>query len=445
MLPNEINPFIGGAHMENNNNLAGKRLLLLGGVRQSCEIIEEAKRMGVETFVTDYDKDSPAKKIADHAFLVNAIDVDAVVQLCREQKIDGVITGYVDMLLPYCQQICEKLGKPFWGNADNIAMCTDKYQFKLACEKAGVPVVPWVRATKENYMDLLESVKVPVVIKPVDNSGSRGVVKCFEASKLQESIEKSLSFSKSGVVLIEKAMDIDEEFSTYYMMNHGKYYMTLMGDRYVYVVDEGVAPVGHGMTYPSIHLKKWMDEVDPAIRCFFDQNDMKNGFAFFQGFYDKDEQQLCVHEIGFRPVGGFSFKYVEHFSHFNRIRELIRFSLTGSMDESELEKTNPFFDGYAITVTASLKPGVIGSVEGADKIRGMKEVIHFRELKEKGTEILPSTQGTLLSVFAYILCVVKTKEERARMISVVQENLKVLDSNGNNMLNHFLDASELKI
>ena len=300
-------------------SLDGQRLLLLGGVRQGCEILNEAKKMGVETFVTDNRQDSPAKKVADHAFMVDATDVDAVVQLCKEQKIDGVITGYVDMLLPYCQQICEKLGKPFWGNAENIAMCIDKEKFKIACEKAGVPTIPWRKATRDDYLQIIHEVEVPVVIKPVDNSGSRGVVKCYRADELQRCIEKSFSFSKSGVVLIEKAMDPNAEFSTYYMMNHGKYYMTLMGDRYVQVVGEDIAPIGQGMTYPSIHLKKWMDEVDPAIRRFFDQNEMKNGFAFFQGFYDKDDRVLRVHEIGYRAVGGFSFKYVEHFSGFNRL------------------------------------------------------------------------------------------------------------------------------
>ncbi len=431
--------------MKNESNLLGKRLLILGGVRQCCEIVDEAKRQGIETFVTDYQKDSPAKKNADHSFMVDATDVDAVVQLCREQKIDGIITGYVDMLLPYCQKICKILGLPFWGNAENIEMCTNKELFKLACEHAGVPTVPWCKATKESYLRVIQNVKVPVVIKPVDNSGSRGIVKCYDSSKLRECVEKSLSYSKCGVVLIEKAMDVNEEFSTYYMMNHGNYYMTLMGDRYVYVVNDSIAPVGQGMTYPSIHLKEWMEQIDPAIHRFFDENDMKNGFAFFQGFYDNDEKRLCVHEIGYRPVGGFSFKYVEYFSHYSRIRELIRFCLTGSMDENELKKTNPSFEGYAITVTASMKPGIIGKIEGIEKIKNMKEVIHLLELHKVGERVLPSSQGTLLSIFTYVLCVAKKKDELTNIIENIKKNLIVLDTAGNNMLNDFLDASKLKI
>ena len=428
----------------NNANCKGKKLLLLGGVRQGCEIIEEAKRMGVETFVTDNRSDSPAKAVADHSFMVDATDVDAVVQLCKQQEIDGVITGYVDMLLPYCQQICEKLGVPFWGNAANIAMCTDKELFKIACEKAEVPTVPWCKATTGDYLSVLERIEVPVVIKPVDNSGSRGVVKCRQKSQLRTCVEKSLAFSPSGTVLIEKAMDPNEEFSTYYMMNHGHYYMTLMGDRYVKILNPDIAPIGEGMTYPSIHLKEWMDDVHPRVCRFFDENEMKNGFAFLQGFYDKEQNRLCVHEIGYRAVGGFSFKYVEHFSGYSRIRELIRFSLTGSMDERELRKTDPFFKGFGMTVTISLKPGVIGSVEGTEDLRKKEGIIHLRELHKVGDEITTGMQGTLAQVFAYVLCTASNRGEMERIVDTIGKTVRIRDADGNDMANALLDCSKIK-
>ena len=82
--------------------LEGKKLLLLGGVQPACQIVEEAHKMGVTVYVTDYLANSPAKAIADKSFMVNAMDVDAVVDLCKAEGIDGLITGYVDPLLPLC-------------------------------------------------------------------------------------------------------------------------------------------------------------------------------------------------------------------------------------------------------------------------------------------------------------------------------------------------------
>ena len=133
------------------------------------------------------------------------------------------------------------------------------------------------------------------------------------------------------------------------------------------------------------------------------------------------------------------------FRSFNRLRELIRFSLTGSMDADELSKTNPFFDGYAITVTASMKPGRIAMIKGLDELRAFPEVIHLRELHVEGDTILLSNQGTLASVFAYVLCTARTKEEMRKLISKIRDTLIVIDENGNDMLNEFLDPEKITI
>lgn len=83
--------------------------MLLGGVSPACEVINEAHRYGVVVYETDYLTDSPAKKVVDKSFMTSFTDVDAVVDLCRKEGVDGVFTGYTDSLLPYAEKICKKL------------------------------------------------------------------------------------------------------------------------------------------------------------------------------------------------------------------------------------------------------------------------------------------------------------------------------------------------
>ncbi len=421
------------------DGLKGKKLLLLGGVRPACEIIREAQSMGVETFVTDYIEDSPAKKIAEHSYMVNALDVDGVAELCRKEKIDGVITGYVDMLLPYAQQICEKINRPFWGNAANIDMAINKEKFKSACEKSGVQVVPWKIANKDNYSEVLKEIVPPVVMKPVDNSGSRGVVKCYETAMLNECAQKALSYSKCGEILIEKAMDPHCEFSVYYMLNHGECYLTGMGDRYVNIADTEIAPVGQGMLFPSVHLSEWIEKMDGSVRKFFKDNEMNDGFIFVQGFYEN--HNYYVHEIGYRLNGGFSYKIIDYFSKYNQIKELIKFSLTGDMDKTEIQKSNPFFDGYGMIITATLKPGTICSVAGKEEIEKENGVLQFCQLHDVGEKLM--SRGTTAQVFAYILCATKTKEEMQKLINLIQDKLIITGTDGSNILNPIIDPSRI--
>jgi len=422
-----------------NNDLSGKRLLLLGGVRPACEIVKEAKKMHIVTAVTDYLPDSPAKKLADESYMANAMVVDEVCDLCREKKIDGIITGYVDSLLPYYEKICCKANLPCWGNANNLNLCLDKEAFKLSCEEAGVPVVPWVRVTKGDYLKHVNDLSFPVVIKPVDNSGSRGVFKCYDKEHLHELIEKASGFSKSGVLLIEKAMNPNNEFSAYYIINNGKVYLTGMGDRYVNDTIKDIAPIGKGMLFPSVKLDRWIKEIDPYIRKFFAQNEMNNGFVFIQGFFEED--RYYIHEMGYRLNGGFSYKIIEHFSKYNQIQQLIRFSLTGSMDESEVKKSDPYFNGYGMIVTVSLKPGIISEISGIEEISQHPGVLEFCQLHDKGEKLL--SVGTTAQVFAYVLCAAENKEDLLETVEYIRENMKILDTSGKNMIYDIIEPSTI--
>lgn len=119
-----------------------KKLLLLGGTSISRQIVYAAHEMGLLVYVTDYNEDSPCKKIADKSFMVSCTDIDAVVQLIREYDIDGVIMGYADILMPSYVKICEKAGLPCYANLHAVEVTSDKSKFKTCCREHGIPVVP---------------------------------------------------------------------------------------------------------------------------------------------------------------------------------------------------------------------------------------------------------------------------------------------------------------
>lgn len=423
-----------------DEQIANKKLMLLGGVRAACEIIKEAHKYGVTVYETDYLEDSPAKKYADKAFMTSCTDVDAVVALCRKEGVDGVFTGYTDSLLPYAEQICRKLNLPFWGNSENIAMSIDKKLFKTACEKSGVPVVPWKLVNLSNYKDELQDIQLPVVLKPVDNSGGRGVYKCYKQEDVMSLCEQSFSFSKTKEVIVEKLMNAHTGFSAYYIMNHGDIYLTGMGDKYVVEVDKDIAPVSSSMVMPSIHLEQWIKDVSPVMMKFFKDNQMNNGYVFIQGFYEN--HQFYIHEMGYRLNGGFTFKFVEHFCGYNQVHQLVKFSLTGEMDKEEISKSDPFLGGNkGMGLELSLKQGVIGRIEGVDEVRKLPGVLCFYQLKDVGAELTSSS--TTAQVFADVFLASNTVEEIKKLIRDIGDIVKVYDVEGNDMLQPLLDPEEI--
>jgi len=103
-----------------------KKILILGGTAQQIKLVEAAKKMGVYTIVTDYLVDSPAKKVADEAWMLNIRDVDQIVERCKQEQVNGVICGYIDPCQRPYQQICDALDLPCYGTKDQFFYMTDK-------------------------------------------------------------------------------------------------------------------------------------------------------------------------------------------------------------------------------------------------------------------------------------------------------------------------------
>ena len=122
--------------------LAGKRLLILGGASVHCKLVTAARELGVYTIVADYLEDSPAKRIADESLLISILDVDAIVEWCKEHPVDGIINYANDPAQKAHQEICQRLGLHCFGTKEQVEILTQKDKFKKACIECGVSVIP---------------------------------------------------------------------------------------------------------------------------------------------------------------------------------------------------------------------------------------------------------------------------------------------------------------
>ena len=119
-------------------NLKGKKLLVIGGAFQHCKVVEAAHEMGVTVIVTDYlpKEQAPAKLIADKYYIHNITDIDEIIEMCRTEKVDGVIATSLDACQKPYQQVCEKLGVPCFGTSNQYKILTEKNILKNIVKKA---------------------------------------------------------------------------------------------------------------------------------------------------------------------------------------------------------------------------------------------------------------------------------------------------------------------
>jgi biotin carboxylase len=241
-----------------------KRLLILGGLSQQNEIIKDAQKNGCHVIVVDYLTDSPGKKIADESYLISITDVDAIVNLCKEKGIDGVMNYCIDPGQKPYQQICEKLGLPCYGTKQQFDILTNKDLFKESCVKYGVGVIQGKTISETfNETDLTDIV-YPVIVKPSDGRASKGISKCNNFSELQNAITYALSFSERKTVNIEKFTKKPELCAKYFVCD-GEIYLTALSDTHTHF-ENGNRVYICGKTYPSRYLQEFKETADIKLR-----------------------------------------------------------------------------------------------------------------------------------------------------------------------------------
>lgn len=414
------------------NDLKGKRLLLLAGTNLTIEAIEMAQKMGIWVAVTDYNENTPAKRIADAAFNVSTTDLDALEKLCREQKIDGIFTNWIDSMLPWGARICERMGFPYPFTLEQIELYTEKESFKQLCLQNDVPV-PKQYCVSNNLIDEeTDGIEFPVIVKPVDSSGSRGISVCYDRLQLRQAFSKALSYSASGHLLVEQYIDQDE-ITVNYVIENGRAKLTSIHDRYFNTEQEGVIKTPDIYIYPSKYTSRYIEQVDGRVTSMLEKTGLRNGSIFMQACVK--DGNVYFYETGMRLNGCKIYHLVNAECGYNALERLIRYSLTGSMGSPGIEEmVNPHFRHWYSTMSLLARPGTISGLEGIDELRAMPEILTVSVWHYPGETITPEMRGTLPQTVVRISLKADNKVNLLDTIRRVYDTVKVYDEQGRDML-----------
>lgn len=419
-------------------NLIGKRLLILGGMRFSCEIVNTAKAMGIYTLVADYNKieDSPGKQIADEAVDLSVIDVDAVVNFVKNHNIDGVFVGFNDMLLPYYAAICEKAGLPCYGTKAQFDTLIAKDQYKALCRQFGVPTIPEYDINDDN-------IKYPVLVKPVDSSGSRGITICHNREELKAAVEVGRKASKQGKVLIERYMD-GREVTVFWTFQDGNYYLSALANRHVkHNQGQDIIPLPVGYTFPSVFLPKYQQEVEENCKQMFRHLGIKDGMMFMQC---KVEDGTCyLYDLGYRPTGSLEYKILKRVCGYNPLEMMICHALTGKMgEESIADKAVPEFKAPAFNVSCLCAPGTIKEITGIKEVKQMPEVIDAVIAHFPGETITEKMRGLLAQITVRVLGSVNKKEDLLPTMQKIDDTIHIIGENDEELMLPGIEYSDIE-
>lgn len=180
-----------------------KKVLIFGVGELQRSIIDRAKKMGLYTVGIDPCADANCKDCVDAFEVVPGQDFEAHCVVVEKYAIDAIVTAATDKPLVMMARIAEKYGFPFYS-VETAKWSTDKFKMKQRFMEGGVPCA---KGRLVKSFEEVEDFEYPVIIKPRDNSGSRGVKLCRSKEELEASMNEALEVSKLDTVLVEEFIE----------------------------------------------------------------------------------------------------------------------------------------------------------------------------------------------------------------------------------------------
>jgi len=184
-----------------------KNVLIFGAGPLQTSIISVAKSKGIYTIAIDPNKNAIGKNIADVFIAVNGDDFKTTCEVTEKYSIDGIVTAATDKPLLMMAKIAEKYNFTF-PSYSAILKCTNKYLMKKTFLKNNIPCAKGLLVNNKNQIKkTLNNFKFPIIIKPLDSSGSRGVIFCNSIDNLIKAYEETKKVTSLDDVLIEEFID----------------------------------------------------------------------------------------------------------------------------------------------------------------------------------------------------------------------------------------------
>lgn len=414
-----------------------EKLLMLGTGLASKEIIQYAKSEGVYTIVTDYlpPEKSTAKLISDEYWMINTGDVDQLENKCKDEGVTAIICGVSEFNLEVCMELCKRLELPCYCTPEAWHYSRDKADFKELCKRLNAPVATDYYLSDDLTDEELRKVAFPVVVKPVDMSGNRGITYCYNEEELREAYRYARSISKNPKIVVERMLH-GREWYSYYAIAEGEIRQIALN---AMEAQPGELKNLYSLTTTvTDYVERFTAEINPSIEAVLKEIGCKEGIAWVQVMLDEDDHFYII-EMGYRLPGDMPFMIYPDIFGFDSVKWLVDYARgkKNTIEKLPMEQEHPYLKcgcGYSLW---TCKAGKIGSIRGIDRILEMDGISYF-SLHQEGEEFPEHRPIGVVGIVADSI------DEFCGKIQTVNDTIEILDENGENMIIRYTDFEYLK-
>ncbi len=377
-----------------------KKILLLGGSKQQLIAIEKSKKMGYYTIVCDYLEDNPGQYVADKFYLASTTDKEKILQIAKKEGIDGILAYASDPAISTSAYVAEKLNLPTLPfKAVDILSNKDKFRDFLRDNHFNVP---FSKGYYENELQQLKidinKFKLPVMVKPVDSSGSKGVTKVSNKTELEQAIKNALEFSRSKRIIIEEYVEsFGYQVAGDGLAINGNLVFRYFGnDHFIHTNVNPFVPVS--ASFPYNKPKEVQDKIHETIQKLINLLQIKNSTFNFDIRIDENFNVYLM-EIAPRSGGNYIPQLTKYATGIDLVEYSIRFAMGEDIEFRKNINPEGFWAYYALN---SQKAGTIKDIKFSTEIssniieKNMVKSIGDKALEFKGANC---TLGIILLKF----------------------------------------------
>lgn len=275
-----------------------KKIAVLGANEPSIPFYRQTKQLGYEIIGIAYEKGAVCKQYCDRFYPISFAEKDKVLEICRFEKIDGIISFSLESALPTVIYVAQSLGLVS-NSEESLQLTQSKFSQRQALEKAGIPVPKYYLVENDSDLNSVQC-RYPVIVKPVDSGGSQGICKVESPEKLFEAYRYAVEYSRTSRAIVEEYVD-GREFSVEYISHHGKHYFLQITDKVTSGAPRFVEMQHHQPANISSSL--WL-RIQTMVECALTALKIENSASHTEIKWNSNDE-LFIIETGARMGGDF--------------------------------------------------------------------------------------------------------------------------------------------
>lgn len=400
-----------------------KKILLLGGSAQQIVAIETAKRLGYHTILCDFLPDNPGQYVADKFYLVSTTDKEAVLKVALDENVDGVLAYASDPAAPTAAYVAEKLGLP-GSPYESVEILCNKDKFRNFLSKNGfcTPKARGYTSIADASADIKAGFfKLPVIVKPVDSSGSKGVGRIDSAKEADENLNYAMSFSRGRRIIVEEFVEkLGYQIAGDGLSIDGKLvFRYFANDHFNPKCVNPFVPIS--ASFPYEQPKKVQEKIHNEIQRLLTALNMKTSTYNFDMRIDKD-YNVYLMEVAPRDGGNYIPDVIKYATGVDLVECSVKAAMGERIDTSSFGEPKGFYSYFAVH---SLKDGILDKVEFTEE--GKKHILEDHLVKHPGDEIVAftganTTLGCLIMTFDSFEQMVHMMDHSEEWCKVVLKN-----------------------